>query len=76
MICIENKDFVLDEHTVVTLGKFDGIHKGHRKLIHKALEISRKTGMKSAVFTPLKSVFPKPRRGMLAPAPAQERKGS
>ncbi len=25
MICIENKDFVLDEHTVVTLGKFDGI---------------------------------------------------
>ena len=28
MICIENKDFVLDEHTVVTLGKFDGIHKG------------------------------------------------
>ena len=27
MICIENKDFVLDEHTVVTLGKFDGIHK-------------------------------------------------
>ena len=51
MICIENKDFVLDEHTVVTLGKFDGIHKGHRKLIHKALEISHKTGMKSAVFT-------------------------
>ncbi|MDD6235679.1 MAG: riboflavin biosynthesis protein RibF [Lachnospiraceae bacterium] len=51
MICIENKDFVLDEHTVVTLGKFDGIHKGHRKLIQKALEISNKTGMKTAVFT-------------------------
>ena len=51
MICIENKDFVLDEHTVVTLGKFDGIHKGHRKLIQKALEIANKTGMKTAVFT-------------------------
>lgn len=51
MICIKNKDFVLDERTVVTLGKFDGIHKGHRKLIQKACEIAGEKGLKTAVFT-------------------------
>ena len=51
MICIKNKDFKLDNKTVVTLGKFDGIHRGHRKLIDKAREIAAREGLKTAVFT-------------------------
>lgn len=37
--------------SVVVLGNFDGIHIGHRKLICKALELSRKLGLKSLVLT-------------------------
>lgn len=41
----------LDEPTVVVLGKFDGIHKGHQKLFHEAEELSRSRHLKKAVFT-------------------------
>lgn len=44
-------DFWIGEPTVVTLGKFDGRHRGHQKLIHKMEEIKRRTGWKMAVFT-------------------------
>ncbi|WP_113674802.1 bifunctional riboflavin kinase/FAD synthetase [Vallitalea guaymasensis] len=37
--------------SVVVLGNFDGIHIGHRKLICKALELSRELGLKSLVLT-------------------------
>ena len=30
------------EETAVTLGKFDGIHKGHRKLIRRILQAEKK----------------------------------
>ena len=36
---------------VVTLGKFDGVHKGHRKLIARVKEIAREHGWRTAVFT-------------------------
>lgn len=36
---------------VVTLGNFDGLHKGHRTLINLAKEYAQKGGMKSVVFT-------------------------
>lgn len=36
---------------VVVLGNFDGIHIGHRKLICKALQLSRELGLKSLVLT-------------------------
>ncbi len=37
------------EETAVTLGKFDGIHKGHRKLIRRILQ-AEKNGLSSVVF--------------------------
>lgn len=43
-------EFLIQEHTAVTLGKFDGVHKGHQKLIRQILNL-RKDGLKSVVFT-------------------------
>ena len=40
----------LDE-SVVTIGKFDGLHNGHKVLIKKAVQSSRKRKIKSIVFT-------------------------
>ena len=34
----------------VTLGKFDGIHRGHRKLMDKILERKRETGVQAVVL--------------------------
>ncbi|CEN76067.1 riboflavin biosynthesis protein [[Clostridium] sordellii] len=37
--------------SVVTIGNFDGIHKGHIKLIKEAVKEARKRGCESIVFT-------------------------
>ncbi len=37
--------------SVVTLGKFDGVHRGHQKLIRLVQEIGREKGWKTAAFT-------------------------
>lgn len=34
----------------VTLGKFDGIHRGHRKLMDKILERKKETGVHAVVL--------------------------
>lgn len=39
------------EESVVTIGKFDGLHNGHKVLIKKAVESSKKRRIKSVVFT-------------------------
>ena len=39
------------EPTVTALGNFDGVHKGHRELIERAVRMSKEMGIKSAVFT-------------------------
>ena len=39
------------KETVVALGNFDGIHKGHQELIRRAVKSARVSGHKSAVFT-------------------------
>ncbi len=39
------------EPTAVALGNFDGIHKGHRELIRRAVAKAKAEGLKSAVFT-------------------------
>lgn len=43
--------FQIEEPAVVTLGKFDGRHRGHKKLLQQMLEIKKETGYKTAVFT-------------------------
>lgn len=51
----DTTDIAVHENTVITLGKFDGLHSGHRVLI-EALRIEKeKTGYKSVVFTFSKS---------------------
>ena len=37
----KNLDFQLDKRSVVTLGKFDGVHTGHSKLINRVMEIGK-----------------------------------
>lgn len=39
------------EDTVVALGNFDGVHKGHQELIRRAVNNAVSAHMKSAVFT-------------------------
>lgn len=41
----------LKSHTYVALGSFDGLHLGHMSLINKILELSKKDGSCSMVFT-------------------------
>ena len=36
---------------VAATGFFDGVHKGHRKVLEKLCEIAKRTGKKSAVIT-------------------------
>lgn len=44
------REFHIGEPTVVTLGKFDGLHRGHQKLLEEMTRF-RKKGFKTAVFT-------------------------
>ena len=39
------------EQTVIALGNFDGVHKGHIELIKRTVEDAKDTSVKSAVFT-------------------------
>ncbi|KKI92613.1 riboflavin biosynthesis protein RibF [Bacillus sp. SA1-12] len=39
------------DEMVLALGYFDGVHKGHQKVILKGKEIAKRLGMKSAVMT-------------------------
>ena len=48
---IGRTDFRIEEPTVVTIGKFDGRHKGHQKLLGRMLELKRQKGYRAAVFT-------------------------
>lgn len=44
-------DFKISEETVVTIGKFDGLHLGHRKVLDEVKRISNTCNFKSAVYT-------------------------
>lgn len=43
MEIINGTEFVIDKPTAVTIGKFDGIHLGHKKLINNTVKY-RKSG--------------------------------
>ncbi|MGL5962929.1 MAG: bifunctional riboflavin kinase/FAD synthetase [Fusobacteriaceae bacterium] len=45
----ENRDLIRDSY--VAIGSFDGIHRGHKKLIGSAVETAKKNNGKSVVFT-------------------------
>ena len=44
-------DFQVGEPTAVTLGKFDGLHRGHDLLMQTVLEYSKKYALASVAFT-------------------------
>lgn len=45
------REFQIEEPAVVTLGKFDGRHRGHQKLLKRMAEVKEEKGYKTAVFT-------------------------
>lgn len=45
------------EPTVVTIGTFDGVHIGHRKIINRLVNTGKQEGLKSVILT----FFPHPR---------------
>ncbi len=47
---VGTKDFYIDEPTVVSIGKFDGLHRGHMKLIGE-LKSCAQNAYATAVFT-------------------------
>ena len=52
MIVFERlEDITNIEPTVVALGNFDGIHKGHQEIISRTVKEADAAGLKSAVFT-------------------------
>lgn len=50
MVNLTDSDYIPKQKTAVALGLFDGVHRGHRLIIGKAVEKASENGMKSAVF--------------------------
>ena len=40
----DTTEFQIEEPTIVTLGKFDGRHRGHQKLLRTMMELKAETG--------------------------------
>lgn len=51
IVCSGKEKLNISENTVVTIGKFDGMHKGHQKLISRMKEVSVKESLKTVLFT-------------------------
>ncbi len=49
-IIANTTDFFLEKETAVAIGKFDGLHRGHRKLLEEIL-VQKKEGLAACVFT-------------------------
>ena len=47
----DTTDFQIEEPTIVTLGKFDGRHRGHQKLLRTMEELKKQLGYSTAIFT-------------------------
>jgi riboflavin kinase/FMN adenylyltransferase len=48
---ITSREWTPNENTIISVGAFDGIHRGHRMIIEKMISESRKTGLKTLLFT-------------------------
>jgi riboflavin kinase/FMN adenylyltransferase len=48
---IHSDDFRVEQRTVVTLGKFDGVHRGHQRLLEIVKDESGKRNADAVVFT-------------------------
>ena len=51
------EDFPSEINTIITIGTFDGVHKGHKKVIKKLNDIVKKEGLESVLLT----FYPHPR---------------
>ena len=49
--CIGTTDFKIPDPTVIAIGKFDGDHRGHRKILNIMRGIAAEKHLKTAVFT-------------------------
>ena len=45
------KDAAIDGQSVVTLGKFDGLHRGHMLLFERLKSMKKEKGWQTVVFT-------------------------
>src|SRR5579871_4383843 len=65
-----------DEATVVTVGTFDGVHRGHQAVLNRLAARSRETGWKSVLVTfephPLEVVNPAAARPLLTVGPERQ----
>ena len=51
MICLNDiESFHIEEPTALSLGKFDGVHRGHEALLETLFEV-KEQGLKTVVFT-------------------------
>lgn len=57
-IISQTTEFTIKERTAIAIGKFDGIHKGHQRLLQEIFA-AKSQGLKAAVFTfdPSPAVF-------------------
>lgn len=51
MEIITSKNFTIEDKTAVAIGKFDGIHMGHKTLLNRIIEVGHDRGFKTCVFT-------------------------
>ncbi len=45
------EDIIQEKNTVITLGKFDGIHRGHQKLLNEVHRLSHEKDLQTVLFT-------------------------
>lgn len=48
---INTTDIQIEEPTVVSIGKFDGEHRGHQKIFQNMRRLAKEQGLKTAIFT-------------------------
>ena len=51
------EDYNLNQRSILTIGTFDGVHEGHKKILNKLISYSKTKNLSSVVLT----FFPHPR---------------